>query len=258
MDTPTHLVPSAPRFYVAAPLPRDGVGPKAWPKVFELDDNAATHVRVLRLEQGKAITLFDGKGGEFSATIETIGKRHVSVLLTAFHDIERESPLAITLVQALATGDKMDWVIQKATELGVACIQPISSERSTLKLTADRACKRHAHWLAISVAACEQCGRNRLPVMPAVQTFDVWLASAHPATCVLLDPKASQSLVSVVGTSRTVSIVVGPEGGFSDDEIARALRAGVVSARFGPRTLRTETAGLAALATLQSAAGDLG
>jgi 16S rRNA (uracil1498-N3)-methyltransferase len=254
MDTPFRFVPSAPRFFVAAPLPRDG----AWPKVCELDDNAATHVRVLRLEQGDAITVFDGGGGEFSATIEAIGKRNVSVSLTAFHDVERESPLAITLVQALATGDKMDWVIQKATELGVTTIQPISSERSTLKLTADRACKRHAHWLAISIAACEQCGRNRLPVMPAVQTFDVWLASAHSAPCVLLDPKASQSLASAIGAGKAVSIVVGPEGGFSDDEIARALRAGVVPVRFGPRTLRTETAGLAALAALQSAAGDLG
>jgi 16S rRNA (uracil1498-N3)-methyltransferase len=254
MDAPFRLVSSAPRFYAAAPLPRDG----AWPKVCGLDENAATHVRVLRLEQGDAITLFDGEGGEFSAIIEAIGKRNVNVSLTAFHDVERESPLAITLVQALATGDKMDWVIQKATELGVATIQPISSERSTLKLTADRACKRHTHWLAISIAACEQCGRNRLPVIPAVQTFDVWLASAHSAPCVLLDPKASQSLTWAVGASKAVSIVVGPEGGFSDDEIARALRAGVVPVRFGPRTLRTETAGLAALAALQSAAGDLG
>jgi 16S rRNA (uracil1498-N3)-methyltransferase len=249
-----HALPPPPRFFVAERLPRDDT----LPKTCELDEDAATHIRVLRLQEGEAITLFDGTGGEFSARIEAIGKRSVTVSLAAFIDVERESPIAVTLVQALATGDKMDWVIQKATELGVAAIQPLSTERSTLKLTADRACKRHTHWLAIAVAACEQCGRNRVPTIHAVQTFDVWLASARVTPCVLLHPRADRSMTQIIGTATAASIVVGPEGGFSEDEMARATRAGVISARFGPRTLRTETAGLAALAVMQSAAGDLG
>lgn len=247
-------LPSSPRFFIAHTLPRG----EAWPITFELDENAGMHIRVLRLHEGDQITCFDGEGGEFTATIHMIGRRNVVVVLTAFKDVERESPLAITLVQTLATGDKMDWIIQKATELGVSEIQPISSERATLKLSADRAEKRHAHWRATAIAACEQCGRNRVPAIHAAQSLEHWLAGANTMPCVLLHPGAAQSLTDALGDSKTASIVIGPEGGFSEDEVARAVRAGVITARFGPRILRTETAGLAALAALQCTRGDLG
>jgi 16S rRNA (uracil1498-N3)-methyltransferase len=246
---------------VPTPLPRVAHGGAAWPQACTLDESIAGHIRVLRLCEGEAVTLFDGEGGEFAATITQIAKRQVMVSLLAFDAVERESPRAITLVQALATGDKMDWIIQKATELGVAAIQPISTERATAKLTAERVEKRHAHWRAAAIAACEQCGRNRVPVIHPIQTLDAWLNACLKLPGadlrLMLHPFATASLLTHAET-KPVAILIGPEGGFSDDELARAERAGVTAVRFGPRTLRTETAGLAAIAALQTVAGDLG
>ncbi len=243
------------------PLPRVAQPGAAWPQPFTLDESIAAHIRVLRLADGEPITLFDGVGGEFAATITQIAKREVMVSLLGFDAVERESPRAITLVQALATGDKMDWIIQKATELGVTAIQPISTERATVKLTAERVEKRHAHWRATAIAACEQCGRNRVPVIWPVQTLDAWLNMSLKSPSLdlrlMLHPLATASLLARAEMS-AVTILVGPEGGFSDEELARAERAGVAGVRFGPRTLRTETAGLAAIAALQTVAGDLG
>jgi 16S rRNA (uracil1498-N3)-methyltransferase len=224
-------------------------------------ETVARHLQVLRVATGEAITLFDGAGGEFAAIVADLRKRDATVMLTAFDPVERESPLRITLVQALATADKMDLIVQKAVELGVTEIAPISTSRATLKLGGDRAEKRVSHWQAIAVAACEQCGRNRVPVIREVQTLDQWLANMRngdDCISVLLHPQAGKSLLGSVDARKAIALLIGPEGGFSNDEIARAVAHGVITAYFGPRTLRTETAGLAAVAALGACLGDLG
>ena len=233
-----------------------------------LDEKASSHIRVLRLDENDEITLFDGGGGEFSASIITVGKREVRVRLLAHHAIERESSLHITLVQALATGDKMDWIIQKATELGVAVIQPIQSQRATAKLNLERAEKRAAHWQGVAIAACEQCGRNRVPTVLPVMDFADWIARPSEVSSdiprLLLYPDASASWAVRINNPSasaesvaSIVLVIGPEGGFTPDEIAAAVRHGVETVRFGPRVLRTETAGIAAIAALQAKFGDL-
>ena len=244
-----------PRFFVANPLPR-GI---ALPVAFSLDENTATHLRVLRLQEGETVTLFDGHGGEFSASIVAIGKRDVMVNLLEHFSIERESPLNITLVQALATGDKMDWIIQKATELGVTAIEPIQTARATVKLSGDRVEKRAQHWQAVATAACEQCGRNRVPAVHPLLDFQAWIARRQHLNGFMLHPDAEGDLLTSVKpvAAQGLALLIGPEGGFAPEEIAAALRAGVQPLRFGPRVLRTETAGMAALAALQTAFGDL-
>jgi 16S rRNA (uracil1498-N3)-methyltransferase len=239
-----------PRFFVAASIARDGIFPRA----IALDEHASMHLRVLRLHENELVTLFDGAGGEFAARIISIGKREVVVELGAHHDIERESSLDITLVQALATGDKMDWIIQKATELGVTAIQPIQTQRATAKLHAERAEKRAIHWQGVVTAACEQCGRNRLPKVHGVLDFSAWLRKPTSTPRVMLHPDAPRGAWSKVRAP--VAIIIGPEGGFAQDEIFDAERAGVTLASFGVRVLRTETAGLAAITALQTAAGE--
>ncbi|MEO8384153.1 MAG: 16S rRNA (uracil(1498)-N(3))-methyltransferase [Betaproteobacteria bacterium] len=244
---------TSPRFFSANPLPR----PLVAGSTFDVGEAISRHLLVLRVAIGDEITLFDGTGGEFGAIVTAISKRDASVALNIIYSIERESPYKITLVQALATSDKMDLIVQKAVELGVAAIAPISASRATMKLDGERAEKRVAHWRAIAVAACEQCGRNRVPVVEALQTLDQWLAKPPEGTRVLLHPLAEKSLLSSVDAIAAVEVLVGPEGGFSDDEIARAIARGVLVARFGPRTMRTETAGLAAIAALGAHFGDL-
>ena len=243
----------APRFFSAQALPR----PCASGTTFDVGEAVARHLQVLRIAIGESITLFDGIGGEFLATVASIGKRDATVTLDSYDPIERESPIEITLVQALATSDKMDLIVQKAVELGVTGIAPISTQRATLKLDADRAEKRIAHWRAIAIAACEQCGRNRVPRVHAVQTLEQWLRMPREGAGVLLHPLAEKSLLGCVEATKPIALLIGPEGGFTADEIARAVACGVVPAKFGPRTLRTETAGLAAMAALAARFGDL-
>lgn len=203
------------------------------------------------------VTLFDGRGGEWATTISALGKRGASVQLLSFDAVERESPINITLVQALATGDKMDFIVQKAVELGISAIQPIASERATLKLAGDRAQKRVAHWQAIAQAACEQCGRNRVPAVADIMTLDAYLATSTMGARLMLQPSAMASLVASAAIECPIEIMIGPEGGFSDGEIALAATHGVTPVRFGARVLRTETAGLAAIAALNAVHGDL-
>lgn len=245
---------TSPRFFSAQSLPR----PPLLPATFSVGESIARHLQVLRIAPGESITLFDGAGGEFSATVEQIAKRDATVALTTFDPVERESPISITLVQALVTAEKMDWIVQKAVELGVTEIAPVSTARATLKLDLDRAEKRGAHWQAVAVAACEQCGRNRVPLVRSLQTLDQWLRSAQVFTPVLLHPLAEKSLLGSVDANTPIALLIGPEGGFAPEEIARATAAGVIQAKFGPRTLRTETAGLAAIAALAARFGDLG
>ena len=222
-----------------------------------MNEEIARHLLVLRMVANDHIALFDGQGGEWAAMITGIGKRHASVQLLKFDPVERESPLNITLVQALATSDKMDFIVQKAVELGIRAIQPIATERATLKLTGERAQKRTAHWQAIAQAACEQCGRNRVPVVADVATLDVWLALPRDGVRLMLHPLAKASLVESAGVMQPLVIAIGPEGGFSEKEIAQAAQHGVKQVRFGPRVLRAETAGLAAIAAINAAHGDL-
>ena len=211
--------------------------------------------RVLRLAVGDPVTLFDGQGGECAASILAFGKQPLARLGPRLA-IERESPLQITLVQALASGDKMDWVVQKAVELGVAAVQPVAAERSVLKLAGERADKRVAHWQQVAVAACEQSGRNRVPVVGEILPLAKYLARPFDGTRLILAPGADGALARKARPGRPLAILIGPEGGWSPAELDLAARAGCEPLALGPRVLRTETAGLAALAAMQTVWGD--
>ncbi len=211
--------------------------------------------RVLRLAVGDPVTLFDGQGGECAASILAFGKQPLARLGPRLA-IERESPLQITLVQALASGDKMDWVVQKAVELGVAAVQPVAAERSVLKLAGERADKRVAHWQQVAVAACEQSGRNRVPVVGEILPLAKYLARPFDGTRLILAPGADGALARKARPTRPLAILIGPEGGWSPAELDLAARAGCEPLALGPRVLRTETAGLAALAAMQTVWGD--
>jgi len=248
-----------PRFFSATPLPRH-----ALPARFTLSEDGAQHVRVLRLAVGDAITLFDGGAdeGEAAACIVALGKKTVEVEVAAWVSRSVESLLHITLMQALAVGDKMDLIVQKAVELGAGRIVPLRVTRSTLKLDGERAEKRVAHWNAVAVAACEQCGRNRVPEVTQVCGLDEALSLSSPPkpAAALLHPEGGIALAGWAAAHKgtPLAILVGPEGGFTEQEIAQAVALGATLVTFGPRILRTETAGLAALAALQATLGDLG
>ena len=211
--------------------------------------------RVLRLAVGDPVTLFDGQGGECAASILAFGREALARLGPQLA-IECESPLQITLVQALASGDKMDWIVQKAVELGVAAVQPVAAERSVLKLAGERADKRVAHWQQVAVAACEQSGRNRVPVVGEILPLAKYLARPFDGTRLILAPGADGALARKARPGRPVAILIGPEGGWSPAELDLAARAGCAPLALGPRVLRTETAGLAALAAMQTMWGD--
>lgn len=225
--------------------------------VVVLEESAARHVaRVLRLGEGAALTLFDGSGGEYPATIEALAKRTVSVRLSARVDTDVESPLDITLAQGVSKGDRMDFTIQKAVELGVSRIVPLNTERSVVNLKGERLEKKMAHWRGVIVSACEQCGRNSVPELLPLQTLDEWLGTAAEGIRLLLDHRSSDSVASLAEV-QTLTLLIGPEGGLSERERETAGSAGYRGIRLGPRVLRTETAALTALAALQSRFGDL-
>lgn len=226
-----------------------------------LHADAAHHaVRVLRLGVGEPVVLFDGLGGEFEARITRIERGDVSVKTGAHLDIERESRLQVRLVQGLSSGDRMDITLQKAVELGVAAIQPVATERSVVKLKEERAQRRVEHWQNLVIAACEQCGRNRVPQVGPVLGLPDWLAQLDmPAPSdearLLLSPGAAHSLREVAPVAR-MTLLVGPEGGLSSVETQLAQSRGFIPVRLGPRILRTETAALATLSALQALWGD--
>lgn len=236
---------------------------------YALPTAVARHaVKVLRLQVGDSLVLFNGQGGEFPAVIRQIQREQVSVEIGAWQAIERESPLQIRLLQALQVADKMDFTIQKAVELGVSSVVPIQSRRSVLKLEGDRASKRLAHWQGIMVAACEQCGRNRVPELAPIQTLPRFFGNtstevAETATehvgkrlRLVLAPGSPLNL-SHISDVQHIDLLVGAEGGLDPDEIALAQQHGFQAVSLGPRILRTETAGLAAIAVLQALGGDL-
>jgi 16S rRNA (uracil1498-N3)-methyltransferase len=224
-----------------------------------LPDAAAHHAtRVLRLRNGDAVTLFDGNGEERRGVIESIG-RDVTVTIQSSGAGIAEPLLQITLVQSLPSGDKMDWVVQKAVELGVTAIQPVTAKRSVVKLEGDRARKRILHWQEVAISACEQCGRNTVPAVLPLMDLNQYLAREHKddERRFLLDPIGGQRLRKMDRPSGRMALLIGPEGGFEEGEIDVARSLGFTSLQLGPRVLRTETAGLAALAAMMALWGDL-
>jgi 16S rRNA (uracil1498-N3)-methyltransferase len=219
-------------------------------------DVAHHAARVNRLAVGDALTLFDGAGGEYAAELASVDKRGATVRIRAFDPVDRESPLAVTLAQAIAANDAMDYAVRKAVELGVAAIQPLVTERSAALPDGERREKRLLHWRQVAVAACEQCGRNRVPAISPPHALDAWLA-AWQGSGVVLAASGAASLATLAPPAAPFAVLVGPEGGFTDREVDAARSRGFVPLRFGPRVLRTETAGVAMLAALQAAWGDL-
>lgn len=223
-----------------------------------LSGQAGQHVaRVLRMRAGDELVVFDGLGGEYRANIESIQGDKVQVSLLDHIAIEREAPVPVTLIQGVSRGERMDWTIQKATELGVHRIVPVSSLRSMVKLKGDRAERRRDHWQQVAVSACEQCGRNRVPEISAPVSLDEGLVQVEPFTLKLtLRADAAKGLSELPDSPPEACIAIGPEGGFDEREYQLLERAGFQGLRLGPRVLRTETAGLAAMAALLSRWGD--
>jgi 16S rRNA (uracil1498-N3)-methyltransferase len=222
----------------------------------ELPERAARHCSVLRLRRGDRVVVFDGQGGQFSAELVGISRGGVRARLISKEDVERESHLAITLAQCLSSADRMDITLQKSTELGVSRIVPVASERSVVKLSSERAGRRLEHWRNVLIAACEQCGRNRVPEIAEITDLADFLAApGGESTRLLLAPDASRHLKSLQ-PAHAVTLLVGPEGGFAPQERRQAEASAFVPIRFGPRVLRTETAPLAAIAAMQALWGD--
>jgi len=242
---------SAPRFYCPSPL--------AAGATFELPPAAAHHAsRVLRLRVGDMVQIFDGLGHALDAKIYSITGKHV-----VLHELQTcmdgaESPLRIVLAQAMSSSEKMDWVVQKATELGVTEIHPVQTQRSVAKLSGPRAEKRTTHWRSITIAASEQCGRNRLPQVHAPQELTSWLEQSRelPGSKFILLPDGVAMLHKQPPPQDCVTLLIGPEGGFGENETQLAQQMGFVPVRLGARTLRTETAALAGIAALQTLWGD--
>lgn len=231
----------------------------------ELPAAIARHaVRVLRLPPGAAITLFDGRGGEYPARLSIVEKTRIHAFLGEWQDVERESPLYVMLAQAAQTADKMDFSVQKAVELGTRVFQPLASRRSVTRLFGERQQKRESHWRAVALAACEQCGRNRPPDIRPMTPLEDWLAREGrtlPGLKLVFVPEAQTRLSALKTTKpaiQEVTLLIGAEGGLDPREIAAARAAGFVPLCLGPRILRTETAGVAALSIMQNLWGDLG
>ena len=237
-----------PRFYVDTTL-------RAGTSVLLPEESAHHAVHVLRIHTGDEVTLFNGRGGEYAARVASIERLKVLVDLLEHRAIERESPLRMVLVQGVSAGERMDFTIRKAVELGAAEIHPVLAASSVARPKGERATARHAHWQKIAIAACEQCGRNRIPLVRAL----VAAAEYRPdgaGTRILLAPQAELRFTQACQAGEEFTIAAGPEAGFSAEERERFVDAGFVPARLGMRVLRTETAGIAALAALSALRGD--
>lgn len=240
-----------PRIYTDSPLSEGNHA--------DLDENAAQHVgRVLRMQPGQELKLFNNDGQDYPATITHAGKKRVEVLVGTPEANHTESALQITLGQTLSKGDRMDYAVQKAVEMGVTCIVPLTTERCEVKLKGDREDKRLRHWQSVAVSAAEQCGRARVPEILPVMTVAQWLAHSRSAHLrLVLHHRTEQSLESMAKPGQ-VALMIGPEGGLTADEIAQAEKEGFLPVALGPRVLRTETAPVAALALCQWLWGDIG
>jgi 16S rRNA (uracil1498-N3)-methyltransferase len=242
-----------PRLYVG-----DDPGAPVPGGEYALPEAAARHVgHVLRMRVGDPVALFTGTGGEYVGTIRGIDRRAVALQIDRHDPVERETPWPVTLAQSIIAADMMDFIIRKAVELGVAAIQPLQSARSQ-HASDDRITRRLAHWRRVAIAACEQCGRNRIPAIAPVVSFAQWLATIDDASrpVALLDAGGERSLASLGGNMAPRIIVVGPEGGFDGAEVRLAHAAGAMPVHLGARVLRAETAALAALASVNAIAGD--
>ena len=243
-----------PRFYCPTPLTTG--------ETLDLPAGPARHVQVLRLQPGDSITLFNGGPGiagrgEFDATVTRMGRSDVQVQVGSHHLVEREAPRAVHLVVGMPANDRMDWLVEKATELGVASIQPLMTERSVLRLAAERAEKKVAHWQSVAVAACEQCGGNRVPAIHPVMSLTAWVKARNTASpsglSLLLSLRTGTQALRALDLGHQcadVTFLSGPEGGLSASEEEVALACGFSPVTLGPRVLRSETAALSALAAL--------
>lgn len=240
-----------PRFYCPQPLTLGAM--------VILPEHVAHHVHVLRLAVGDPVTIFNGEGGEYTAILASMDKKRTSAEIKAFSSREVELPYAVTLAQALPEASKMDWIVEKAVELGATAIQPLAAQRCVVKLSEERAVKKLSHWQGILIAAAEQCGRNRLPHLGDVADFNGWIAQQNLHLRILLTPRAEQSLSNWARhhPPQAVALLIGPEGGFTEQEENAARAQGALTLSMGPRVLRTETAGLAALAALNAAWGEM-
>lgn len=240
-----------PRIYTPAPLAAGQNGP--------LDDNAAQHVgRVLRMQSGDALELFNGDGMDYPAVIEQVGKREVIVAIGEPHHNNSESPLKLVLGQTLSKGDRMDYAIQKSVEMGVTTIVPLVSERCDVRLKGDREEKRLRHWRGVAISAAEQCGRAVVPEIAPVMTLDEWFDyTRNTDVRLVLHHRSSQSLASLTRPDE-VALLIGPEGGLTAPEIEAAEQRGFIPTTLGARVLRTETAPVAAIALCQWLWGDYG
>ena len=238
-----------PRVYTAQALRSD--------TSFELEPGPSQHLsRVLRMKPGDSIILFDGTGGQYPAIISALGRKCVVAITADLDPVERESGLCLHLGIAISRGERMDWVVQKATELGVNTITPLRSERTEVRLSGERAGKKLRHWQQIATSACEQCGRNRLPNIQPAQDLAQWISGVEADTRLVLHHRASSAQTDATSPS-SIALLVGPEGGLSPEEITAAEQAQFSSLQLGPRVLRTETAPLAAIAILQARWGDM-
>ncbi|MCB1678559.1 MAG: 16S rRNA (uracil(1498)-N(3))-methyltransferase [Halioglobus sp.] len=222
-----------------------------------LPADAGQHLaRVLRKREGDALLLFDGRGGEFPAQITAVQRQTVTVAVGEHRPLERESALAIHLGIALSRGERMDWVVQKATELGATELTPLYTGRTEVKLDGARSDRKVRHWQQVAISACEQCGRNRLPAVHTPQRLGDWLTATRAERRLVLHHRAAPSAAAGERPA-SVALLIGPEGGLDDGEILAAERAGFQPLQLGPRVLRTETAPLAAIAILQARWGDM-
>ena len=240
-----------PRIFTDSPL---AVGSQC-----QLDDNAANHVgRVLRMQAGQALLLFNGDGQDYRATITEAGKKHVQVAVTEAGKNETESTLRVVLAQTLSKGDRMDYAVQKAVEMGVSEIVPLTTERCDVKLKGDREDKRLRHWQQVAISAAEQCGRARVPEIQPVMTVQQWLEHARACDLRLVLHHRTERSLNTLEKPSSIALMIGPEGGLTAEEIALAESHGFLPVALGPRVLRTETAPVAAIALCQWLWGDIG
>ena len=227
-------------------------------ELVELTAELVSHLgKVLRLKAGDTLVMFNGQGGEYHARVENLARRSGSVVIGEYDPVERESALHTRLVQALGKGDRTEWALRKAVELGVTEIVPLTTERTQVKISAEKNQQRQRRWQGMIIAACEQSGRTCLPILRSVVGFDEWTVQQRNGSRLILDPRATAPL-KVDSVTTEVELLIGPEGGFSDAEYQQANSRGYQSASLGPRVLRTETAPLVALALLQTQAGAWG
>ncbi len=227
---------------------------------FTLPEEVFRHaIQVLRLQVSESLLLFNGEGGEYLANLTEINKRSATVLIQSFDPSERESSLALTLVQALVKPDKMDFALQKAVELGISAFQPLITQRSVVRTDKEKIEKKLQHWQAVTISACEQSGRTRPPKIYAPQTLDQYLSQLNDKTTyLLLAPGSAQNLSQVTVQTNHLAVLIGPEGGFTAEEVEACLAAKMQGIALGKRILRAETASTSVLAILQLLHGDLG